>query len=568
MNSKSRLIAGLVIGITLSACGETPAPDVATAQDDPDQKQPNILFIVADDLGYTDLGVYGSEIETPNLDKLATDGVMFKNFYAAPTCSPTRAMLLSGVDNHPAGMGSMYREISPNQVGQRGYEEHLHSRVATIAEVLGDAGYHTYMTGKWHLGYKDDNSPAARGFERSYASLAGGASHFDMMPMVGPGKAPYREDQEMIDALPDDFYSTQSFTHKMIDYIDSNQADDRPFFGYLAYTAVHWPLQAPQPSIERFQGNYDDGYDVLHTNRIQRLKSLGLIDENVVPYPKLAEVPAWDSLSTEEQQNSARMMEIYAAMTSDIDQYIGELIAYLESIDEFDNTLIVFLSDNGAEGHPMDQSIGAIGRWIEECCDNSYDNMGNADSFLWYGAGWARASTGPWRMFKGFTSEGGIRVPAIMHYPKLNQSGLNTALVSVMDVMPTVLDLVGVEHPDSPYKDRDIVQMTGKSMLPMLHGEAQEIYTSDDYIGWELFGKTAIRQGDWKIIQEPAGDFWQSRNPVAENYAWQLFNIAEDPSEMNDLAAKNPEKLADMLQLWEAYAEENQVIIPDQVMGY
>jgi len=568
VNSKSRLIAGLVIGITLSACGETPAPDVATAQDDPDQKQPNILFIVADDLGYTDLGVYGSEIETPNLDKLATDGVMFKNFYAAPTCSPTRAMLLSGVDNHPAGMGSMYREISPNQVGQRGYEEHLHSRVATIAEVLGDAGYHTYMTGKWHLGYKDDNSPAARGFERSYASLAGGASHFDMMPMVGPGKAPYREDQEMIDALPDDFYSTQSFTHKMIDYIDSNQADDRPFFGYLAYTAVHWPLQAPQPSIERFQGNYDDGYDVLHTNRIQRLKSLGLIDENVVPYPKLAEVPAWDSLSTEEQQNSARTMEIYAAMTSDIDQYIGELIAYLESIDEFDNTLIVFLSDNGAEGHPMDQSIGAIGRWIEECCDNSYDNMGNADSFLWYGAGWARASTGPWRMFKGFTSEGGIRVPAIMHYPKLNQSGLNTTLVSVMDVMPTVLDLVGVEHPDSPYKDRDIVQMTGKSMLPMLHGEAQEIYTSDDYIGWELFGKTAIRQGDWKIIQEPAGDFWQSRNPVAENYAWQLFNIAEDPSEMNDLAAKNPEKLADMLQLWEAYAEENQVIIPDQVMGY
>jgi arylsulfatase len=568
VNSKSRLIAGLVIGITLSACGETPAPDVATAQDDPDQKQPNILFIVADDLGYTDLGVYGSEIETPNLDKLATDGVMFKNFYAAPTCSPTRAMLLSGVDNHPAGMGSMYREISPNQVGQRGYEEHLHSRVATIAEVLGDAGYHTYMTGKWHLGYKDDNSPAARGFERSYASLAGGASHFDMMPMVGPGKAPYREDQEMIDALPDDFYSTQSFTHKMIDYIDSNQADDRPFFGYLAYTAVHWPLQAPQPSIERFQGNYDDGYDVLHTNRIQRLKSLGLIDENVVPYPKLAEVPAWDSLSTEEQQNSARMMEIYAAMTSDIDQYIGELIAYLESIDEFDNTLIVFLSDNGAEGHPMDQSIGAIGRWIEECCDNSYDNMGNADSFLWYGAGWARASTGPWRMFKGFTSEGGIRVPAIMHYPKLNQSGLNTALVSVMDVMPTVLDLVGVEHPDSPYKDRDIVQMTGKSMLPMLHGEAQETHTGDDYIGWELFGKTAIRQGDWKIIQEPAGDFWQSRNPVAENYAWQLFNIAEDPSEMNDLAAKNPGKLADMLQLWEAYAEENQVIIPDQVMGY
>jgi len=552
----------------VGACGDSTTRESVTSSDTANQKPPNVLFIVADDLGYTDLGIYGSEIATPNLDALATNGVMFKNFYAAPTCSPTRAMLLSGVDNHPAGMGSMYREIAPNQVGKRGYEEELHTRVATIAEVLSDAGYHTYMTGKWHLGYEDDNSPAARGFDRSFASLAGGASQFDLMPMVGPGKAPYREDQEMLESLPDDFYSTKSFTHKMIDYIESNQADDRPFFGYLAYTAVHWPLQAPQASIARFKGKYDDGYDVLHAKRMGRLKDLGLIEESVEPYPRLVEEPEWDALSPEEQQYSARLMEIYAAMISDLDQYVGELTEYLDSIDELDNTFIVFLSDNGAEGHEMDRSIGAIGRWIEECCDNSYENMGNADSYLWYGASWARASTGPWRMFKGFPSEGGIRVPAMIHYPNLQRSIVNTAVVSVMDIMPTVLELAGIERPTSPYKGREIVSMTGKSMMPMLRGETNVVHVEDDFIGWELFGKTAIRQGDWKIIQEPADDFWKPRDPVAENYPWQLFNLANDPSELNNLAATEPAKLAEMIRLWEQYADENQVIIPNQVMGF
>ena len=568
MNNRFGLVLGLAIGVLIAGCGERITPAENSTADTARQKPPNVLFIVADDLGYTDLGVYGSEIGTPNLDALATNGIMFKNFYAAPTCSPTRAMLLSGVDNHPAGMGSMYQEIAPNQVGQRGYEEELHSRVATIAEVLGDAGYHTYMTGKWHLGYEDDNSPAARGFDRSFASLAGGASQFDMMPMVGPGKAPYREDRDMLDSLPDDFYSTKTFTHKLIEYIDSNQADDQPFFGYLAYTAVHWPLQAPQESIARFKGQYDDGYDVLHANRVQRLKALGLIGANVEAYPRLDQEPEWDSLSEEEKQYSARLMEIYAAMVSDLDLYVGELINYLESIDELDNTFIVFLSDNGAEGHEMDRSIGAIGRWIEECCDNSYTNMGNADSYLWYGASWARASTGPWRMFKGFPSEGGIRVPAIIHYPTVHQSNVNTAVVSVMDVMPTVLDLAGIEHPTSPYKGRNIETMTGKSMLPMLRGDATTVHANDDFIGWELFGKTAIRQGDWKIIQEPAGDFWEPRDPLAENYPWQLFNLADDPSELRDLAATHPEKLAEMILLWDRYAEENQVIIPNQVMGF
>lgn len=568
-------ITGLLFApmLLLGGCNEPSDPTMDTEQI-PDHavnrpnKRPNILFIVADDLGYTDLGVYGSEIETPNLDGLARNGVLFSNFYTAPTCSPTRAMLLSGVDSHLAGMGSMYQEIAPNQVGKRGYEEHLHSRVATIAELLGDAGYHTYMTGKWHLGYKDDNSPYARGFERSFASLAGGAGHFDMLPIVGPGKAPYREDRDMVDSLPEDFYSSRFFTRKMIDYIDSDRADGRPFFGYLAYTAVHWPLQAPAESIAKFRGRYDGGYDALHARRVANLRELGLISESTQPYPRLEEEAAWSDLTAEQQKRASRMMEVYAAMVSDIDVYVGELIAYLESIDELDNTFIVFLSDNGAEGHPVGTSIGAVARWLEECCDNRYENMGNRDSFLWYGASWARASVGPWRMFKAFTSEGGIRAPAFVHYPELEGKQVNTAVVTVKDVMPTVLDLVGISHPGLQYKGREIVPMSGKSMLPMLRGNSDFTYTPDDAIGWELFGKTAIRQGDWKIVQEPDDNFWMARNPEAEAYRWRLFNLAEDPTELTDVSGQNPEKLQQMIRLWDEYEEQNGVIIPNQVMGY
>lgn len=568
-SSRRRTGVTFTVLLLIAGCGapDNSAPDAETALTT-DAKPPNVLFIVADDLGYTDLGIYGSEIETPNLDQLARNGVMFSNFYTAPTCSPTRAMLLSGVDNHPAGMGSMYREIAPNQVGKRGYEEHLHTRVATIAELLGDAGYHTYMTGKWHLGYRDDNSPAARGFERSFASLAGGAGHFDMLPMVGPGKAPYREDRDMVDELPEDFYTTRFFTRKMIDYIDSNREDGRPFFGYLGYTAVHWPLQAPVESTAKFRGRYDDGYDVLHARRVARLKELGLVPETIEAYPRLEEEPAWSDLTAEQQKREARLMEIYAAMVSDIDIYVGELVAYLKSVDEFDNTFIVFLSDNGAEGHPLGTSIGAVARWLEVCCDNSYENMGNRDSFLWYGASWARASVGPWRMFKGFTSEGGIRSPAFIHYPEFSEAQVNDKLVTVKDVMPTVLDLVGAAHPGTTYKGREVVPMSGKSMLPMLRGESDVTHEPDEAIGWELFGKTAIRQGDWKIIQEPDDEFWTTRDPVAEAYQWKLFNIAEDPSELNDVSAQNPGKLQEMIRLWGEYEERNGVIIPNQVMGY
>jgi len=290
--------------------------------------------------------------------------------------------------------------------------------------------------------------------------------------------------------------------------------------------------------------------------------------ESTQPYPRLAEEPAWTDLNADQKKREARMMEIYAAMISDIDVYVGELIAYLKSIDEFENTFIVFMSDNGAEGHPVGTSIGAVARWLEQCCDNSYENMGKRDSFLWYGASWARASVGPWRMFKGFTSEGGIRAPAFVHYPELAGQQINEAVVTVKDVMPTILDLAGIDHPGFTYKGREIVPMSGKSMLPLLRGISDSIHQPDESIGWELFGKTAIRQGDWKIVQEPDDAFWTVRNPVAEAYRWRLFNLAEDPTELNDVSGQNPVKLQEMIRLWDEYEERNGVIIPNQVMGY
>jgi arylsulfatase len=534
-------------------------------------KTPNILFIVADDLGYTDLGGFGSEIATPNLDALAHNGVTLTNYYVAPTCSPTRAMLLSGIDNHLVGMGSMSGEQSDNQKNKIGYEGYLNFRIAALPNVLKDNDYHTYMTGKWHLGYDDNTSPTARGFERSFSLLAGGAGHFsNMLSILGTNKAPYREDGKLIDSLPDDFYSTKFYTDKMIEYIDSNRNDGKPFFGYLSYTAVHWPLQAPQSSMDRQSGKYDEGYDVIYERRLSHLKELGLIDEEIRSFPGLPEDRPWEDLNEQEKKRSAKLMEIYAAMVSDMDHNVGKIVEYLEDIGELDNTFIFFMSDNGAEGHPLDETFENYGieQKIKTCCDNRFENMGRPDSYLWYGSNWARVSVGPWRRFKGFTSEGGIKAPAFVHFPKFHSGSINNSFVTVKDVMPTILEVANISHPGEVYKGREILPMQGLSMMPILLGESDYIHKEDHIEGWELFGKTALRKGGWKMIQEPKEDFFSWQTPLSDNYKWQLFNLTNDPTELNDLAEVESEKMQEMLDAWEQYKKENGVIIPENVMGF
>lgn len=516
-----------------------------------ESSRPNILLIVVDDVGFTDLGSFGGEIQTPNLDKLAYDGMRLTNFYTAPTCSPTRAMLLTGVDNHLVGLGNMHEELSPNQKGQPGYEGYLNTRAANLAEVLKAEGYNTYMTGKWHLGLEEAQSPKARGFDKSYALLNGGGGHFDDLGLFGRAAA-YREDGKTV-KLPKDFYSTRFFTEKLMDYIDSDREQNKPFFAYLAYSAVHWPLQAPASSIAKYKGRYSQGYDQLHQQRIQGAIDKGVLPAGSQPVPRLAGEAAWAALDAEQHKVEARKMEIYAAMLDDVDIYVGKLIDYLKSIGQYDNTVIFFMSDNGAEGHDMQHGLAEVIPWVEKCCDNSYENMGKANSYLLVGPNWARASGGAVKHYKGFTTEGGIKAPAFIHYPqKRFQQPLLSRFTTVKDVMPSLLELVGIQAPTGQFAGRDILPVTGQSFLTAGTGQGIDM-------GWELMGKRGYRYGDWKAVHLP--------KPYG-NGQWQLYNLAQDPREQHDLATKQPQKLQEMIDRWQQYARVNGVILPDWVSGY
>jgi arylsulfatase A-like enzyme len=550
--------------VLLGACGAPPGDQAPpTAADD----RPNILLAVADDLAYTDIGAFGGEIATPNLDALAAAGVRLTQFYSAPTCSPTRSMLMSGSDNHLAGLGNMFEHLRANQQGHPGYEGHLNTRVVALPELLRNAGYHTYMAGKWHLGLDEETSPAARGFERSFALLQGGAGHLDDLALVGPAPAIYREDGELVQ-LPPEFYSSRFYSERIIEYLESRPDDGRPFFAYLAFTAPHWPLQAPDESIAKYAGRYDTGYDALQASRFARLQDLGLLAEGVQMVPRLPGEPAWEDLSVRERQIESRKMEIYAAMVDDLDHHLGTVLETLERRGELDDTFIFFASDNGPEGARFEIGSDALNEWIAQCCDNSFENMGKADSYLWYGPNWARAGAAPFRMYKAFTTEGGIRVPAIVHYPKTVPAGTTyRGMATVMDVLPTILELAEIEHPQT-YQGRDVLPLRGASMLPALTGARARVHDEDYVMGWEMWGRRAIRRGDWKIVWEPAGIPWEPRDPHVRVDSWRLYDLADDPSEQVDLAHEQPERLQALIAEWRAYAQETGVVLPDYGVGY
>ena len=537
------IVAYIFATLLLTGCGDV---DVTSPR-------PNILLIVADDLGYTDMGAYGSEIRTPNLDNLAAEGLLLTDFYAAPTCSPTRAMLLSGTDHHLAGLGTMHGEWDTNQVGQRGYEAHLNQDVVSVSSILRDSGYHTYMAGKWHLGGAPDLQPPSRGFEQSFYLVQGGASHFsDQQGLTETMVVDYLENGE-VTALPSDFYSTNYYTDKMIGYIDQNRADGNPFFGYLAYTSPHWPLQVPTEDMDLYKGIYDGGYEKLRETRISRLRALGIIDEATVAAMAPPYITSWQELSADEQKVEARKMELYAAMVENLDRNIGRVINHLKETGEYENTFIMFMSDNGAEGN----DIGTLGdneEWIPRSFDNSLENMGKVNSYIHYGAQWAQASGGPFRDYKSFVSEGGIKVPAIIHYADLDYDGdMDEEMMSVKDIAPTLLELANTQHPGSIYKGREVFPISGKSLLPHLRNQQLAVYDADDINGWELFGRQAIRQGSWKMVTQA---------PPFGNGKWQLFNLDDDPAETSDLAAENPGRVAALAVLWQDYKTRNNIILP------
>ena len=514
--------------------------------------RPNILLIVADDLGYSDIGPFGGEISTPTLDALARDGLMLTNFHVLPTCSPTRSVLLSGVDNHLAGLGTMGEMKVPEMEGHPGYAGYLNFEVAALPEVLKAAGYHTYMAGKWHLGFDEETSPYARGFEETFILVPGGGSHCsDRKPLSPVQPMTYRRNGKFVESLPDDFYSTKDYTDNLIEWIEKNNGDGKPFFAYLSYTAPHDPLHAPKAYIEKYHGKYDKGWDALRETRLETLKTLGIVPETTNAFPRLPNVEAWDDMSVEDRREMARDMEVYAAMIDYMDNQIARVIGHLKEIGAYDNTLILFFSDNGANGAPSTAYPGQTDEYLATF-DNELENRGLVNSYIEQGSGWAQASMSPGRMFKGFTSEGGIRSPTLVKLPgkAANAGTMSHAFFHVRDIMPTLLDAADVPPPRE-IGGRKVLPLQGKSVLDLFAGKSQTAYGGADEVGYELFGQKAYFAGDWKIL-------WMAK-PFGKS-AWELFNVADDPAEMNDLSGRHPDRLMKMIARWEQYEKDNGVL--------
>lgn len=506
--------------------------------------RPNILLIAVDDMGYSDIGPFGSEIKTPSIDALAEMGLKFTNFYVGPSCSPTRSMLFSGNDNHVAGLGNMNELLSENQVGQPGYEGHLNDSVVSMATLLGDAGYHTYMAGKWHLGDEPDQGPYKRGFERVFTMLEGGTSHFDDEWMMYANYTPtYREDGVRTH-VPKGFYSTEFYSGQIIKYMDE-QEDDKPFFAYLSFTAPHDPLHVPDEWLDRSNGQYNEGYNVLRTTRLARMKALGIVPEGADPGQWMAQVPEWETLPDEQKKNEIRRMEIYAAMIGNIDHHIGRVFDYLDSSGLRENTIVVFFSDNGANGFEMDSYPGTDEAWVENNSDNRFENWGKRGSRIAQGPGWAQASSTPFRLFKNFLAEGGIRSPLIISGPGFAFQGETTnSMAHVMDLAPTFLELAGAEYP-ATYEGKPIKQQRGTSMVPLLSSNSATVHGPDEAIGWEYNNLKAVRVGNYKatFIGEPYGP-----------NEWQIFDLNVDPGEINDLSPQMPELKQRLIDAWNDYA--------------
>ena len=533
-----------VLGIagTMAACSQDAGQDagqpVVAPVDTPADARPNILYIVADDLGYTDIGAFGSEISTPNLDELAFAGVRLTNFHTHSACQATRVMMMASTGVSGA------LEIRPTQPS-RERANRLSLNWAIVPELLQDAGYETYMTGKWDLGLEDGYTPATRGFDRSFAQLGASASHFP--EILWDDYSLYRLDGEIVEYedLPADFYSTDYYTDRMIEFIESG---DQPWFGFVPFTTPHWPLQAPEDWLDRYAGRYDDGYDVLREARVARAGELGVVPEGAVLDDFEPVAPPWDELSAEDRRGYARAQEVYAAMVENLDFNVGRLVEFLEESGQLENTVIMFSSDHGAStaAYGIVPSAPNAHPAPPDFIDNRFENWGRPNSFVDHGRGFAEAASAPLRGHKGTLSEGGLRAVAFVHYPAAVQAEqVNGTFMSMLDILPTFLDIAGTAHPGAgAFRGREINGILGRSFWPHLTGESADVHSPDDAVGWSRGAGGALIRGDFKIINTPAAG-------GMETTPWRLYNIAEDPGERNDLAGELPELTAELVQEWE-----------------
>ncbi|MEM7100190.1 MAG: arylsulfatase [Pseudomonadota bacterium] len=542
-----KTLAIAVVAFCLTSCGQTQAPI---------ERPLNFLIIMADDMAYTDMGAFGGEIKTPNLDQLAYEGVRLTHFHTAPSCAPTRAMLLTGTDNHLVGLGSQGGLVTPAQAKLPGYGNALLPEYPTIAEMLKAAGYQTFASAKWHVGSKPEALPKARGFDRSFVLLEGGAGHLDDTPMFSHYNASWLEDDQPV-ALPEHFYSTDEMTNRLISYLEGKD-QDAPFFAYLAFTAPHWPLQALPEDIDKYAQIYGEGWHQLHRTRLTGAKESGVIASDVQGVPWEPGVPDWTSLSAQEQQLQTKTMQVYAAMIDRLDQNVGKLIQFLKAQGEYEDTVIVFLSDNGAEAHMMEIPANRQG-WVDENFDNTLENLGTARSYITLGPGWARATAAPFRDSKSKISEGGIRVPAFVNLPahRLDQirGRVDHSYHRVMDLAPTLLDAASADVSIPNYPD---AFKTGRSQWHRWTG-GPPAYADDDIVAAELYGRRMARQGRWKVLLQEA--------PYGTGQ-WQLYDLGTDPGEQVDLSDEFPEVKRRLVEAWQNYAVEVGVLLPEEAPWY
>ncbi|CAF4202279.1 unnamed protein product, partial [Rotaria sp. Silwood2] len=526
------------------------------------KKLPNFLIIVADDLGWSDLSPFGGEISTPNLQMLADSGIRFTDFHTASACSPTRAMLMSGTDHHIAGVGQM-TEVMQFQPefwqGKAGYEGYLNNRVAALPEILQDAGYFTTMSGKWHLGMNPSQIPAQRGFDDSFALLPGAGNHYNYEISIPIFPQVYVRNSIYIDQNTlKNFYSTDYFADELIESLKRNAMKTKaPFFAYLPFTAPHWPLQAPADVIVKYKGLYSSGPFALRKARLENQQRLGLLPLNISLPPDDTDEEGWNQLTHDEKAYSAKTMEIFAAMVERVDYAVGRVVNYLKESKQFENTFILFMSDNGASGNTLTNvpisSPSQPGKYF----NNNYENIGNKDSFIAYDPRWAHASSAPGRMFKGYITEGGIRCPAIIHCPRLKSPlKVSHEFTTVMDILPTILELANVPHPGTTFRNRTVVTPRGKSWIPYLRKpkKNKHVHSDHDFIGWELFAQRAIRRGKYKAILMP------SKGNTSQ---WELYDLSRDKGELNNLAHKEENVLKELIEAWYAYEAETGVILPE-----
>ncbi len=526
---------------------------VATGAAPPKPARPNIVILLADDWGFSDVGAFGGEMATPHLDALAARGVRFSNFHVAGSCSPTRAMLQTGVINHRAGLGNMPETIPPAHLGKPGYDSHLNNRVVTIADQLRAGGYRTYLTGKWHLGHTSDTLPTARGYDHAFALSQSGADNFENKPnLLLYEFADWTEDGKPA-RVPDGFYSSTFLVDRMIRYIDSGQTSGKPFLASINFLANHIPIQARDADIAAYAGRYTQGWTAMREARRASAMAKGVMPAGI-RMVTMDTTRNWAALTPEERTQRAGAMAAYGAMATAMDRDVGRLIDHLKSTGAYENTIFVFLSDNGAEAtDPM--AAGGITtfntKWLY---DQSVAQQGRPGSLTAIGADFASAASSPLRGYKFTASEGGLRVPMIMAWPgnpAVRAGAVAQGFAHVTDMAPTLLALAGVPKQAGQFSGRAVEPMIGSDLSPMLTGAAPSVHSPDVPFGYELSGNAVLFKGDYKLVRNL---------PPYGNGAWQLYNIATDPGEVEDLSAAQPERFAQMQADYADFAKTNGVL--------